>query len=113
MDSSTDYASKYEEEQLKNLELQEQLDALTNPDAAKEGDTANNEDGNNSSTTGTTNTSTAGSTTYTTKEGDTFWSIAQEVYGNGAEYQKILDANNMTESTTLQPNMKLTIPPKS
>ena len=113
VDSSVDYAAKYEEEQLKNLELQEQLDALTNPDAAGEGDTAANEDGDNSSTTGTTNTSTTGSTTYTTKEGDTFWSIAQEVYGNGAEYQKILDANNMTENTTLQPNMTLTIPPKS
>ena len=48
--------------------------------------------------------------TYTVKAGDTFWSISQSVYGNGAEYQKILDANGMTENSVLNEGQVLNIP---
>jgi LysM repeat protein len=51
-----------------------------------------------------------GSTTYTVKSGDNFWKISQSVYGNGANYQKILDANNLTENSQLKEGQVLTIP---
>ena len=47
---------------------------------------------------------------YTVKEKDSFWKISQEVYGNGAYYQKIIEANNLTEDSTLTPGQKLKIP---
>ena len=54
---------------------------------------------------------TNGSTTeYTVQEGDTMWTIAQKTLGNGAEYQKILDANGMKESDPLKPGSKIKIP---
>ena len=49
-------------------------------------------------------------TTYTVKQGDTFWSISAGVYGNGANYQKILDANGMTENSPLSVGQELKIP---
>lgn len=48
--------------------------------------------------------------TYTVQAGDTFWSISQSVYGNGADYQKILDANGLTESSVLSEGQVLNIP---
>ena len=48
--------------------------------------------------------------TYTVQAGDTFWSISQSVYGNGADYQKILDANGLTESSVLNEGQVLNIP---
>lgn len=47
---------------------------------------------------------------YTVKERDSFWKISQEVYGNGSYYQKIIEANNLTENSTLTPGQKLKIP---
>lgn len=32
--------------------------------------------------------------TYTVKEGDTLWEISEAVYGNGADWVKLLDANS-------------------
>lgn len=32
--------------------------------------------------------------TYTVKSGDTLWEIAEAVYGNGADWVRLLDANN-------------------
>ncbi len=52
----------------------------------------------------------SGGNTYTVKAGDTFWKISQSVYGNGANYQKILDANNLTENSVLNEGQVLTIP---
>ena len=48
--------------------------------------------------------------TYTVVENDSFWTIAEKVYGNGAEYQKILDANHLTENSPIKPGEKLKIP---
>ena len=38
------------------------------------------------------------------------WTIAQSQMGNGADYQKILDANGMKESDPLKPGNKIKIP---
>lgn len=48
--------------------------------------------------------------TYTIKDGDSYWTIAAEVYGNGALYQKILDFNNLTENDKIKPGEVLKIP---
>lgn len=63
-----------------------------------------------SSDTQNTNSNTSGSTEYIVKEGDIIWNISKNVYGNGAYYQKILDANNLTENSVLKPGQKLIIP---
>lgn len=44
------------------------------------------------------------------QKGDTMWTIAQSQLGNGAEYQKILDANGLKESDTLAPGTVIKIP---
>lgn len=42
----------------------------------------------------------SGGRTYTIKSGDTLWAIAKKMYGSGADYTKIYDANkSITEST--------------
>ena len=46
----------------------------------------------------------------TVQKGDTMWTIAQSQLGNGAEYQKILDANGLKESDTLAPGTVIKIP---
>ena len=48
--------------------------------------------------------------TYTIKDGDSYWTIAAEVYGNGVLYQKILDFNNLTENDPIKPGEVLKIP---
>lgn len=57
-----------------------------------------------------TDSAESASDTYTVVEGDTFWKISQSVYGNGAEYQKILDANGMNENSPLKIGQELKIP---
>ena len=46
---------------------------------------------------------------YTVKEGDTMWTIAQSQMGNGADYQKILDANGLKEHDYPKPGTKIKI----
>jgi len=112
---SQDYKEKYEEIQLEKMQLEEQLDALLNPEAnADEGENADanaNADGDSdSSTAPSTSTSTGAGKEYTIKEGDTMWTIAQSQMGNGADYQKILDANGLKESDPLKVGSKIKIP---
>ena len=110
---SQNYKEKYEEMQLEKMQLEEQLDAIQNPDgkAGKEGDADKNADSDSgNSTSGNNNTSTGAGKEYTIKEKDTLWTIAQSQLGNGADYQKILDANGMKESDTLKPGTKIKIP---
>ena len=95
------------------MQLQEQLDALQNPDGASTTDGADTSGGDNTDT--TTSGSTAGTTTgstqdYTVQQGETPWSLAQKFYGNGAEYQRILDANGLSEGDNIQPGDVLKIP---
>ena len=113
---SQDYKEKYEEIQLEKMQLEEQLDALQNPDAnAGDADAdADSSEGDSDSSTANSNTNTSTSTgagkEYTIKEGDTMWTIAQSQMGNGADYQKILDANGLKESDPLKVGSKIKIP---
>lgn len=52
----------------------------------------------------------SGGNTYTVKAGDTIEKISKNQYGNASGVQKILQANNLTESSTLQIGQVLTIP---
>lgn len=47
---------------------------------------------------------------YTVVENDSYWKIAQKVYGDGSQYKKILEANNLTESAPVKVGQKLKIP---
>ena len=62
----------------------------------------------NSNTLNSSNNSS--SSEYIVKEGDIIWNISKQVYGNGSYYQKILDANGLTENSILKPGQKLIIP---
>src|SRR5947209_7840316 len=53
-------------------------------------------------------------TTYTVQPGDALWSIAQQFYGDGSQWNKIYDANKQIigpDPNNLRPGMVLTIPP--
>ncbi len=102
------YKEKYEEIQLEKMQLEEQLEGKTTGDAAKEEKEPAKENKTESE-----KKETAGSGTteeYTIVSGDTLWKIAEKTLGNGAEYQKILDANGMKESDNLKIGAKLKIP---
>ena len=114
-----EYKAKYEQVQLEKMQVEEELANLKNPDANAATNAENSGDGNTGSTGGDTS-STGGSTTagttssgyteYTVQSGDTAWTIAQKVLGNGAQYQKILDANGLKESDALQIGSTIKIP---
>ncbi len=99
--------TKYETLQLEKLQLEEEINALrypVEPEAEyipEEGE-AVPDAGETSDLSSTT--------VYTVMAGDSAWSIAQKVYNNGADFKRILDANNMSENDTVTPGMKLTIP---
>ena len=100
-----DLNEKYEQIQLEKMQLQEELDALKNPDGAKTESTTTDDKKETSST-----TSSAGMKDYTVQQGDTPWTMAQKFYGNGAEYTKILEANGLQEGANIQPGDVLKIP---
>jgi LysM repeat protein len=52
----------------------------------------------------------AGQTTYTIQSGDSPWTIAQKVYGDGSKYRLIMDANGLTDQTKLRVGQVLVIP---
>lgn len=111
-----DISTKYEEIQLEKMQLEEQLEALQNPDAnaGADGDSDTPSTDTPSTDTPATTTPNTGTTattdSYTVVDGDTAWKIATKVYGNGAEFKKILDANNLKESDTLKIGSTLKIP---
>jgi len=47
---------------------------------------------------------------YTVVKGDTLWDIAVKYYGNGKDYKKIADANNIEDVSKIYPGQKLLIP---
>lgn len=109
-----DLNKKYEQIQLEKMQLQEELDALKNPDGAKTETTADGEKTESTTTDDkketSSTTSSAGMKDYTVQQGDTPWTMAQKFYGNGAEYTKILEANSLQEGANIQPGDVLKIP---
>lgn len=121
---------RYEQVQLEKMQLEEELQAIKNPDGQKTQTTEKKEDNNkpkenktdadkpkdktdtNKTDTNKTKTPTDGAKTesYTVLEGETPWDIAQKVYGSGADYQKILDANGLKDGDTIRPGDVLKIP---
>jgi LysM repeat protein len=61
-------------------------------------------------TTPTSITLKPGDRTYTVQANDSYWSIAQKMYGNGNKYNLILQANNLTEKSKLRVGSVLIIP---
>ncbi len=49
---------------------------------------------------------------YTIKSGDTYWGIAQKIYGDGSLYTIILDANGLTKNSSIKAGDEIEIPPK-
>jgi hypothetical protein len=49
-------------------------------------------------------------TKYTLKPGDSLWTIANRVYGNGNQFDKIAKANNLTAPYILDPGTEIIIP---
>ncbi len=83
-----------EELKMEILSLQEELEKYTGTGEKKE----------------TTTTDTGNFDTYIVVPGDTFGSIATKIYGNFADYTKILEANGLTENSSLQIGQVLKIP---
>ncbi len=54
-----------------------------------------------------------GERTYTVQAGDTAWTIAQKVYGDGNKYLLLLSANGMVPSSTLHVGQVLKVPGQS
>lgn len=113
-----DLNEKYEQVQLEKMQLQEELDALKNPDGTKTEETTDEDSESSSTTTGdsesssssSSSTSSSGMKEYTVQDGETPWSMAQKFYGNGAEYTKILEANGLQEGENIKPGDVLKIP---
>jgi len=53
---------------------------------------------------------TAAATTYTVVKGDTLWSIARKVYGDGQRWQDIAAANGITDAKKLRVGQELILP---
>lgn len=108
LSQSEEYKTKYEDIQLEKMQLEEELNNLKNPNGNNSENSENNGDSDTSTPASTTS---SGSTTeYTVQQGDTMWTIAQKTLGNGADYQKILDANGMKESDSLKVGSTIKIP---
>ena len=113
-----DLNERDEQVQLEKMQLQEELDALKNPDGTKTEETTDGDSESSSTTTGdsesssssSSSTSSSGMKEYTVQDGETPWSMAQKFYGNGAEYTKILEANGLQEGENIKPGDVLKIP---
>lgn len=104
---SQSYKEKYEQIQMEKMKVEEELEKLKNPSGST---TTENKPENNDTNSSENSTSSDSSSEYTIQQGDTMWTIAQKTLGNGADYQKILDANGMKEGETLRVGAKLKIP---
>lgn len=105
----TDLSAKYQEVQMQKLNLEEEIRILRG-----EQPTATGEDGGESNVEGgeVVPAENGEYEIYTATESDTYWSMAAQFYGNGMEYQKILDANGLTEADAVRPGQKYKIPKK-
>jgi 5'-nucleotidase len=53
---------------------------------------------------------TGAGSTYTVQKGDTLWSIAQRIYGDGKKWQSIAQANGNLDPRQLKVGQTLTLP---
>lgn len=102
-----DVSSKYEELQMEKLTLEDEINALRNGEPI---DSDKTKDASDKKTSDTKEKSNGEYEIYVTKPNDTFWDIAQSVYGNGAYYTKILEANGLQESDPIHEGQELKIP---
>lgn len=101
----TDISAKYEELQMENLSLQDQIKVLSGGVPTKKGD------GTKTGKDGALKPAKNGEyDIYTTKLDDTFWDISQQFYGNGAYFTRILEANGLGEFDTVHEGQQLKIP---
>ena len=104
------YKEKYEEVQLEKMQLEEKLESKAETEK-ESGESAKEEKKEEQKKEEKKEPASSGATEeYTIVEGDTLWKIAAKTLGNGADYQKILDANGMKESDNLKIGAKLKIP---
>ena len=101
---SEDYKTRYEQVQLEKMQVQEELEQLKNPASANAENGEQGENGNEGSSTPAGITTSGSYTEYTVKDGETAWALAQRFLGNGMDYQKILDANNMKRPSASRHN---------
>ena len=107
---AADLQTKYEELKLENMSLSAEVETLKADLKLMEERAVKAEEALPKESEETTEETAPTTTTYTVEKGDTFWSIAQKFYGNGAEYGKILTANNLRESSPLSQGDTLIIP---
>ena len=105
LQEQTDLSEKYQELQMQKLALEDEIKILKGTDTP---DGSQGENGQGASTV----SENGEFEIYTALESDTYWSMAAKFYGNGAEYQKILDANGLTEADAVKPGQKYKIPKK-
>lgn len=86
------------------LELVPQQGSILDPNTASTPDGSGGIVSNNSP-----DTSAVQQQSYVVKDGDTLWSIAQQFYGDGSQYRKIADANNITSPDAITSGQKLVI----
>ncbi len=115
--SSSTYETELDELKKQVSELTAENESLKADDAAEDPHASAIEILNEAQSEITTQASNAslsqgvsGGNTYTVKAGDTIEKISKNQYGNVSGVQKILQANNLTESSTLQIGQVLTIP---
>ncbi|WP_238072153.1 LysM peptidoglycan-binding domain-containing protein, partial [Rhodococcus zopfii] len=48
--------------------------------------------------------------THTVAPGDSLWAIAERIYGDGNQYQRIADANGIANPDLIHPGQVLTLP---
>ncbi len=116
LDSKADTETKLLEESLKNeidtlKKENEDLKSQLNPQQSNNTTSNKTEQSTKpSNTSNNNNSNSSNSSEYIVKEGDVIWNISKNVYGDGSHYQKILEANGLTENSVLKPGQKLIIP---
>ncbi|MCJ7856479.1 LysM peptidoglycan-binding domain-containing protein [Lachnospiraceae bacterium NSJ-143] len=113
----TELQEKNEELKLNIVALEEKLTShgisLTDDEPADtpdDGQTPENGENTQSGESGNSGQAEAGFDTYTVQAGDTLGGISDKVYGNFSGYKKILEANGLTENSSLQIGQVLKIP---
>lgn len=107
------YKSENDELKLQLTTLEDEIGSLKAENEALKAAATQPEETNeagNETTAPAETTPSSNETTYTVKDGDSYWSIAAKVYGDGTKYQKILDANGLKESDDLSIGQTLKIP---